>query len=207
MPYRTRLFIDFWNFSLNWNGRVKKDTNQGCDWLKLPGAILARSQLLLAPLGDPTPLQLEETLVYASVESGKDSKLIGWLDNFLDRQASFRVIRRERQSRPFSVHCRECGQETSVCPSCGKGLRRAVEKGIDTAIVTDLLTLAWQDAFDVAVLLSSDADFIPAVQRIQERGLKIINASWAQHGHELKRACWASFDLDQIAPQIVRLAT
>jgi uncharacterized LabA/DUF88 family protein len=53
--------------------------------------------------------------------------------------------------------------------SCGKGLRRAVEKGIDTPIVTDLLTLAWQDAFDVAVLLSSDADFIPAVQRTQER--------------------------------------
>jgi uncharacterized LabA/DUF88 family protein len=204
MAYGTRLFIDFWNFSLNWRDRVKKVNGHECDWTKLPGAILKRSELIFATLGDPTALQLDETLVYASVEAGKDAKLIGWLDNFLDRQPSFRVVRRERHSRPFEFHCRECGAVTRDCPACAKRLRRAVEKGVDTAIVTDLLSLAWQDAFNVAVLLSSDADFIPAVVRIQEKGLKVINVSWAQHGHELKKACWAAFDLDEIAPQVCR---
>ncbi|MFL6127975.1 MAG: NYN domain-containing protein [Mycobacteriales bacterium] len=78
------------------------------------------------------------------------------------------------------------------------------EKGVDAAIVTDLLSLAWQDAFDVAVLVSSDADFVPAVERVQEKGLKVINAAWQGKGHELKAACWASFDLDTIASTIRR---
>jgi len=35
------------------------------------------------------------------------------------------------------------------------------EKGIDTAIATDMISLAWEDAWDVAILISSDKDFIP----------------------------------------------
>lgn len=147
---------------------------------------------------------LEETLVYASVEARQDPNLKNWLDNFLDRQPSFRVITRERQSRPVRIHCRACGAETEHCPACGATFRRAVEKGIDAAIVTDLLSLAWQGAFDAAVLVSSDADFVPAVTRIQEKGLKVVNAGWARHGHELKKACWASFDIDTIASEVYR---
>ena len=37
-----------------------------------------------------------------------------------------------------------------------------MEKGVDTAIITDLLTLAWEGAYDVAILVSSDADLVPA---------------------------------------------
>jgi uncharacterized LabA/DUF88 family protein len=54
------------------------------------------------------------------------------------------------------------------------------------------------------VLVSSDADFIPAVEHIQSKGLKVVNASWAQHGFELKKACWASFDLGVIAADVIR---
>ncbi|HVQ91878.1 MAG TPA: NYN domain-containing protein [Mycobacteriales bacterium] len=75
---------------------------------------------------------------------------------------------------------------------------------MDAAIVTDLLSLAWQNAFDVAVLLSSDADFVPAVERIQEKGLKVINAGWQGKGHELRAACWASFDLDGLIAAVSR---
>jgi uncharacterized LabA/DUF88 family protein len=78
------------------------------------------------------------------------------------------------------------------------------EKGVDAAIVTDMLSLAWQNAYDVAVLVSSDADFVPAVERVQERGLKVINAGWAGKGHELKAACWGSFDLDTVTATICR---
>jgi uncharacterized LabA/DUF88 family protein len=79
-----------------------------------------------------------------------------------------------------------------------------VEKGVDTAIVTDPLSLAWQDAFDIAVIVSSDADFVPAAQNLQDRGLKLINASWTGHGHHLAKGCWGSFDLDGVAPPILR---
>jgi hypothetical protein len=30
----------------------------------------------------------------------------------------------------------------------------------------------------------------------------VINATWANHGHELARACWASFELDGIVSKL-----
>ena len=80
----------------------------------------------------------------------------------------------------------------------------APEKGVDTAIVTDMLALAGENAFDVAILLSSDADHIPAVEWIQARGRKVINATWANHGFDLKRTCWASIELDTVMPLLKR---
>lgn len=65
----------------------------------------------------------------------------------------------------------------------------SAEKGVDAALVTDLLSLAWQRAYDVAVLVSGDADYIPAVEYVQAQGLKVINAAWRSKGHELKAAC------------------
>ncbi len=59
-----------------------------------------------------------------------------------------------------------------------------------------LLSLAGESAFDAAILVSSDTDYLPAVEWLQARGFKVINATWANHGHELARACWASFELD-----------
>jgi uncharacterized LabA/DUF88 family protein len=181
MVYRTRLFIDFWNFSLNWNDRVP---NCNCDWTKLPAALLAECQSIFGNLGIADTLALEETHVYASIEPTKDAKLKAWLSNWLDRQPSFRVTILERRPRAFSVRCTNCGAETDMCPSCKQTFRRAVEKGVDAALVTDLLSLAWQNAFDLAVLVSSDGDFVPAVISVQAKGLKIMNVQVRLIGHK-----------------------
>ncbi|WP_373869536.1 NYN domain-containing protein [Sphaerisporangium rufum] len=122
----------------------------------------------------------------------------------MERLPSWRVSIRERRSQSRSVHCRNCGAKTTTCPICAQPYRVRLEKGVDAAIVTDMLSLAWQDAYDVAVLVTSDADFVPAVERVQERGLKVINAGWSGKGHQLKAACWGSFDLDSIAHNICR---
>lgn len=53
--------------------------------------------------------------------------------------------------------------------------------------------------------MSSDADFVPAVERLQEKGVKIINATWRGHGHQLARVCWASFDIEQLTAGLVRV--
>ena len=87
---------------------------------------------------------------------------------------------------------------------CDVAFERSPEKGIDAAIATDLLSLAWEGVLDVAVLVSGDSDFVPAVERIQEKGLKVVNATWRNHGHELAHACWASFDLDSVVGRLVR---
>jgi uncharacterized LabA/DUF88 family protein len=70
-----------------------------------------------------------------------------------------------------------------------------VEKGIDTAIVTDMIKLAWADSYDIAVLVSADRDFIPAVEFLGSKGLKVVHAGFPPTGMELARNCWASFDV------------
>jgi uncharacterized LabA/DUF88 family protein len=60
----------------------------------------------------------------------------------------------------------------------------AVEKGIDVMIATDLLRLAWDDHYDVAVLVTGDGDFAYAVQAVKDTGKHVeiaafpANLSW-----------------------------
>jgi uncharacterized LabA/DUF88 family protein len=196
------MFIDFWNYQLQWNDR--HGCEKHCDWRALPLGFVSCAQEMMKAAAITEPLQLEETRVYASYNPAKDSALRGWLSNFLDRQPSYRVFATERKDKPASIYCRECQKVFDACPSCAKPLMRSREKGVDTAIVTDLLSLAWEDAYDVAVLISSDADMIPCVERVQEKGLKVINGMWAPLGQDLAKACWASFDINKIAPKLVR---
>ncbi len=204
MSYRVRLFVDFWNFQLQWNEHLTKEKR--CDWARLPAELVAQAHAAVTNAGIAQALQLEETRVYASYNPSReeDVGLKRWLNDFLDVQASFRVFVTERKDKPAKFYCRECQQEFAVCPSCNKPLTRSREKGVDTAIVTDLLSLAWEGAFDVAVLVSSDADMIPCVERVQEKGFKVINATWPSRGMDLARTCWASFSIMTMAHGIVR---
>lgn len=209
-PLRARIFVDFWNFALGWNevankGWVPPSPKIQCDWTKLPRTLVGSAEVILSTTtGSPIRLAVEETIVHASVDDSNESRLREWLTNWLDRQASFDVKIRQRRLRPHKVHCRSCGNLMTACDSCGAPLRASVEKGVDAALVTDLLSLAWQQAYDVAILVSGDADYIPAVEHVQDRGLKVINASWATRGHNLRNKCWGSFDLDPLIPTLAR---
>jgi uncharacterized LabA/DUF88 family protein len=200
VAYRTRVFIDFWNFTLNWRERAD---GAYIDWPAVPRVLLDEARKRFEVAGITEGLQLEETLVYASYLT-TDKKLKGWLDSFLDRQPSFNVKSRERKSKRRKVHCANCGHDNEKCESCSEPLTWAPEKGVDTAIVTDLLALAGEEAYDVAILLSSDADHVPAVEWIQARGRKVINATWANHGFDLKKSCWAEIELDSVIPLMKR---
>jgi len=51
-----------------------------------------------------------------------------------------------------------------------------VEKGIDTQILVDMLLGAVRNTYDVAILLSGDADFAGAVEAVKELGKKVYVA-------------------------------
>jgi uncharacterized LabA/DUF88 family protein len=201
MDQHVRVFVDFWNFQLTWNDRTGKAR---CDWPKMPILLVQQATEELHSAGIGEALLLEETRVYASVaaKSAADEKLRNCLDGFLDRLPGFRVFVRERRSSIKPIRCCECGARIANCPQCAKPFRRTVEKGIDAAIVTDLFSLAWEKAYNIAILVSSDADFVPAVERIQEKGFKVINATWKGQGNLLAKTCWASFDIDGIADSL-----
>ena len=79
-----------------------------------------------------------------------------------------------------------------------------VEKGIDTAIVTDMISLAWENAWDIAILVSSDRDLIPPVEFLTTRGRKVINAYFPPTGAHLARTCWASINLQPLLKELKR---
>ena len=44
----------------------------------------------------------------------------------------------------------------------------AIEKKVDINIAIDIISLAYEDAYDTAVLISGDGDFIPIVKKVKE---------------------------------------
>jgi uncharacterized LabA/DUF88 family protein len=54
----------------------------------------------------------------------------------------------------------------------------AVEKGIDIMLATDLLKFAWDDLYDVAIVVSGDGDFSYAVQAAKNMGKHVEVAAF-----------------------------
>lgn len=47
------------------------------------------------------------------------------------------------------------------------------EKGVDVKIAVDLLVGAYENIYDVAILVSSDTDLIPAIEKVRALGKKV----------------------------------
>src|SRR2546428_4807192 len=61
-------------------------------------------------------------------------------------------------------------RRTGRCPACGGDYEYTTEKRVDTRLVADIIQYAAIGAFDVAVLVSGDDDFVPAVEAVQAPG-------------------------------------
>ena len=195
---KTHIFIDFWNFQLSVILLMGKAYR--ADWLKLSPWMVAQAQKLIGG-----PLEHLETRVYLSFNSRslEDRRLKDWALNTLERFPGVRVIATERKLK-HAPYCPVCHNQVQLCPHCGKSMTGTIEKGVDTAIVTDMFSLAWENSWETAILLSSDRDFIPAVEMFSRKGLRVINAHFPPAGMELARLCWASIDLRTALPNIAR---
>ncbi len=49
----------------------------------------------------------------------------------------------------------------------------AIEKKIDIKIAIDIISLAYENVYDTAVLISGDGDFVPVIRKIKDLGKKI----------------------------------
>ena len=56
-----------------------------------------------------------------------------------------------------------------------------VEKGIDIMLATDLLYFAWNNFYDVALLVSGDSDFAYALQAVKNMG-KHVEVAYFESG-------------------------
>ncbi len=196
MEIRTRIFVDYWNFQLNWNERANEAR---CDWLALPWALIrAAERSARAP-----ELAYDGTHIYASVDP-QNENLLNWLEAFLERQAGFvvniaRLVRRQRVPR-----CSNCGTEIDVCHECNEPYTVSTSKGLTARMVCDLMSLHFNKACDVPVIVSSDTELIPVVKYLVDHGVKVIHAGWREAGIDMAREAWASIELDHLIPDLIR---
>lgn len=62
-------------------------------------------------------------------------------------------------------------------------LVRDAEKGIDVWFALDVYDMAIRDAYDVAVLVTGDGDFVPLIQKLNERGVPSVVMAWEIDDH------------------------
>jgi len=57
------------------------------------------------------------------------------------------------------------------------------EKAVDVKLATDLITL--KDIYDVAIIVSGDQDYVPAVEEVKDFGKQVVNVAFLTRSGEL----------------------
>lgn len=73
-------------------------------------------------------------------------------------------------TRPIKIRT-----HSTQCPKCKHTWdeNAEVEKGVDVALVTKMLSFAFKNVYDVAILVSGDADYIGAIEEIRNIGKRV----------------------------------
>ncbi|PWW01349.1 NYN domain-containing protein [Hoeflea marina] len=187
--YRVHIFVDFWNFTLSMK---ECEAAFKTDWRTFPKILTREAGRVV----DATALAIYSGMnVYGSYNPATDGALKHWATNTLDTFPGVNALFKERTRKRSAPKCPACHAAVEKCPHCGSDMRGTEEKGIDTRIATDLVSLAWEKAYDIAVLVSADQDFVPAAEYLQNKGIKVIHGGFPPHGMLLRQKCWATIDL------------
>lgn len=201
---RVRVFIDYWNLQLTLNGRGSEVTGQEDTRFKLKWAYFPRwAASKAAEVAAVSEFTYEGAIIYTSYSPKADPTYKNFVLNWLNRQPGIQVVALERRPKALPK-CPTCHEQIETCPKCNSRIEAMTEKGVDTAIATDMIRLAWENAYDVAVLVSSDGDLVPAVQFLDQKGRKVIQAGFPPSGGYLAKSCWAHFDLFKLREEFRR---
>lgn len=76
-------------------------------------------------------------------------------------------------------------------------------KGDDVHLTLDMLSGAFKNLYDTAIIVSGDEDFVPLVKYVQDLNKKVENAFFkATSSNALKRICNKSISLNEIVSRI-----
>lgn len=74
-----------------------------------------------------------------------------------------------------------------------------VQKEVDVALACEVLEHAMRDHYDIAIIISGDRDFVPAIQKVQSAGKRVEVAAFSGSlSEESKRNCDAYHILDML---------
>jgi uncharacterized LabA/DUF88 family protein len=79
------------------------------------------------------------------------------------------------------------------------GQRYHVEKETDVNLAVDMVVGAYEDRFDVAMLVAGDTDYVRAIRAAQARGKRIVwcHLPAQKHTHQLAQLCDQRCELDE----------
>jgi hypothetical protein len=123
---------------------------------------------------------------YVGVSPGAPALVEGFLKGLELRPGYF--VKREGRVR-----------RTGRCPACGADYDYTTEKRVDTRLVADLIHYAAIGAFDAAVLISGDDDFVPAVEAVNALGRQVWVATWSPEelSNDLRVRCFGHIHLSE----------
>jgi uncharacterized LabA/DUF88 family protein len=162
---RLSIFIDYDNFAINYCKKFKVEEENISIWNELCGRFAKHYETLFIKndfevvdhVGTYLCVGLSEYLC-------NEERAIKKRFRNLDRKNGFIV---------------KYGTRTGSYKDKKGNLRLGTEKGVDTEIVCQMLMGAFLDHYDACILVSDDADYIPAVRNVQDYfGKKVIQAGF-----------------------------
>lgn len=186
------MFVDFWNYTL-----AMRDTDAGfrTDWSRLGPAVSAAAA---SSVDSGVRHTYQGMSVHGSYDPSRDNKLLNWATTVLGGFPGVGVDFSPRRKRRRAPTCPHCHTPVGKCPQCGKDMRGTEEKGVDVRIAIEMISLAMLGSYDIAVLVSSDRDFIPVAEFLGSRGIIVIHAAFGSLGAELSQSCWTRIDLPRL---------
>jgi len=148
-----------------------------------------------------------QVLFYTGVPSRSQASM--WASFWQRKVASMRSSGVEVYTRTLRYGqqrftCRSCRVEQAVtCTSCNTPMAdKGREKGIDIRIALDVVRLARENIYDVALIFSQDqdlseaADELRAIARAQRRWIKVASAypNGTAHRRGINNTDWIKFD-------------
>jgi hypothetical protein len=136
-------------------------------------------------VGGPTAM-FGGAYYYVGVSAGAPPLVEGFLKGLELRPGYF--VKRDPRVR-----------RTGRCPMCGGEYEYTTEKRVDTRLVADLIHYAANGAYDAAVLVSGDDDFVPAVEAVNALGKQVWVATWSadELSTDLRVRCFGHIHLSE----------
>jgi hypothetical protein len=136
-------------------------------------------------VGGPTAM-FGGAYYYVGVSAGAPPLVEGFLKGLELRPGYF--VKREPRVR-----------RTGRCSVCGGEYEYTTEKRVDTRLVADLIHYAANNAYDAAVLISGDDDFVPAVEAVNALGKQVWVATWSadELSTDLRVRCFGYIHLSE----------
>lgn len=160
---RTMVFIDYQNFNINLHEHYKRRSHPSINYQALAKAI---NNIL------PFESQVMKTYLFAYkpcdtlMQLESYSKYYEWLSR-LKNTSYFEVIEGRQELRTFKGIPLDINDPQTYTTE---------EKGTDINLATHMLAKGFQNAYDIAILVSGDTDYIKVVETLHNIGKTVVIA-------------------------------